>query len=102
MSQSPIDHWKRLAAQVGVERNHRAMKQARIAKELEWNQWTQEEREVYAAAFLFPAPAEPLIDGITINGVVLNLKRLSRTATIIDENGGVWMVVEHGRPENLG
>ena len=96
-----IEHWKRMAANLGIQRNLRAEKQTRIAKQLDWNEWSQEEREVYASAFLFPAPAEPLIDGITINGVVLNMKRLSRTARIVEDNGQVWLVVEHARPEKL-
>lgn len=95
-----IEHWKKMAANLGIQRNLRAEKQARIAKQLDWTDWSQEEREVYAAAFLYPAPAEPLIDGITINGVVLNLKRLSRTTRIVDDNG-VWLVVEHMKPERL-
>lgn len=97
-----IEHWKSLAARVGLDRSGRALKQARIAKGLDWSDWSQEEREVYASAFLFPAPLEPLIDGITIDGKVLNMQRLSRTATIIDEAGNVWRVVEHGRPEKMG
>lgn len=101
MSDEPINHWKALAKRVGIERDGRALKRARIAKGLDWAEWTQAEREVYAAAFLFPAPAEPLIDGITINGVVLNMQRLSRTTRIVDENGDVWLVVEHGRPQKL-
>ena len=99
MASDDIEHWKRMAARVGVERNNRALRQARIAKDLEWSDWTQEEREIYTAAFLFPAPLEPLIDGITINGVEMRLKRLARTARIIDEHGNVWTVIEHGRPE---
>lgn len=102
MTDHPIDHWKALAARVGVERDHRKAKQARIAKGLDWMEWSQEEREVYAAAFLFPAPAEPLIDNVTIDGCALKLQRLARTAQIIDETGGVWLVVEHGRPEKIG
>jgi len=93
-----IEHWKKMAANLGIQRNLRAEKQNRIAKDLDWTDWSQDEREVYAAAFLYPAPLEPLIDGITINGHVLNLKRLSRTARIID-NGTVWLVVEHAKPE---
>ena len=96
-----IEHWKRMAANLGIQRNLRAEKQTRIAKALDWNEWSQEEREVYASAFLFPGPVEPLIDGITINGCVLNMKRLSRTARIVEDNGQVWLVVEHGRPEKL-
>ena len=98
MSDSPIEHWKHLAKQVGIERDGRALKRARIVRELDWSDWTQEEREVYAAAFLFPAPVEPLIDNVTIEGTSLKLARLSRTATIIDQNGDVWLVAEHGRP----
>ena len=98
MSDDPIEHWKALARQVGIERDGRALKRARIARELDWTDWTQEEREVYAAAFLFPSPAEPLIDGITINGETLNLKRFSRTTVVIDGDT-VWRVVEHGRPQ---
>lgn len=100
-SEDPIEHWKALARQVGIERSGRDLKRARIAKGLDWMEWTQEEREVYAAAFLFPAPAEPLIDGITINGVTLDLKRLARTASIVDGNGNIWCVVEHWRPRKL-
>src|SRR5262245_11286076 len=96
-----IEHWKQLAKRVGIERSHRALKQARIVKGLDWSEWTQEEKEVYASAFLFPQPAEPMIDNITIEGTELNLKRFSRTVRIIDENGAVWLVVEHGRPEKL-
>ena len=97
-----IEHWKRLAKRVGIERDGRALKRARIARELDWSAWSQEEREVYAAAFLFPAPKEPLIDKVTIDGIEMSLARLSRTATIIDETGAVWRVIEHGRPERLG
>ena len=96
---SPVDHWKALAKQVGIERDGRKLRRDRIAKRLDWDDWSQEEREVYTAAFLFPAPMEPLIDNITINGTEMKLARLSRTATIIDEAGDVWLVVEHGRPE---
>ncbi len=99
MSKNPVDHWKALAKRVGIERDGRAARRNRIAKRLEWDDWSQEEREIYTAAFLFPAPVEPLIDNITINGVEMKLARLSRTATIIDEDGNVWFVVEHGRPE---
>jgi hypothetical protein len=99
MSEDHVEHWKALAKRVGIERDQRKVRQSRIAKELDWSEWTQEEREIYASAFLFPVPAEPLVDGITINGVVLNMKRLARTARIIDGNGDVWMVLEHGRPE---
>ncbi len=97
-----IEHWKALAKRVGIERDGRALKRARIAKQLDWSDWSEQEREVYAAAFLFPAPAEPLIDNITIDGHEMKLARMSRTATIIDETGAVWRVVEHGRPERLG
>lgn len=96
-----IEHWKSLAKRVGIERDGRALKRARIAKNLDWHEWTQEEREVYACAFLFPSPLEPLIDNITIDGHEMKLARLSRTATIIDETGTVWRVVEHGRPEKI-
>ena len=96
-----IEHWKKMAANLGIQRNLRAEKQTRIAKQLDWNEWSQEEREVYAAVFLFPGPVEPLINGITINGVVLNMQRLSRTARIIEDNGTVWLVVEHMKPEKL-
>lgn len=102
MSDSPIEHWKNLAKQVGIERDGRALKRARIVRELDWSDWSQEEREVYACAFLFPVPAEPLIDGITIEGVEMKLKRFSRTATIIDDNGAVWLVAEHARPVKQG
>lgn len=95
-------HWRDLARRVGIERDGRALKRQRIVRELDWSGWSTEEREVYAAAFLFPAPAEPLIDNITIEGHSLKLSRLSRTATIIDEAGAVWRVVEHGRPEKIG
>ena len=44
---------------------------------------------------------ELVINGITINGVVLNMQRLSRTARIIEDNGTVWLVVEHMKPEKL-
>jgi hypothetical protein len=96
-----IEHWKKMAANLGIQRNLRAEKQTRIAKQLNWDSWSQEEREVYASAFLFPGPVEPLINGITINGVVLNMQRLSRTARIIEDNGTVWLVVEHMKPEKL-
>jgi hypothetical protein len=101
MSDEHLDHWKALAKRVGVEVNHRRQKQARIAKGLDWSEWTKTEREVYAAAFIYPIPAEPLIDSVTLNGETLDLKRLSRTARIIDEAGDVWLVVEHGRPMKL-
>lgn len=96
-----IDHWKQLAKRVGIERDNRALKRTRLAKELDWAEWTQEEREVYACAFLYPATLEPMIDGITINGSVLNLAKYSRTATIIDAQGDVWTVIEHGRPQKV-
>jgi hypothetical protein len=98
----PLDHWKAMAARVGIARDGREMQRNRIVRDLDWSDWTVVEREVYAAAFLFPAPMEPLIDGITIHGTVMNLKRFSRTAQIIDRNGDVWRVVEHGRPEKAG
>lgn len=101
MSNDHIDHWKRLAANVGAGRNLRDEKRSRIAGELDWDDWTHEERQVYAAAFLFPAPAEPLIDGITLNGKVMNLAKYARTTLIADRDGNVWRVVEHGRPEKL-
>jgi len=97
----PIEYWKALARQVGIERNGRDLKRTRIAKGLDWAEWTAEEREIYAAAFLFPAPAEPLIDGITIDGQTLNMQRLARTASIVDGNGDIWITVEHGRPRKL-
>ena len=93
-----VEHWKRIARQVGIERDGRKLKQTAIARRLDWSDWSQEEREVYAAAFLFPVPVEPLIDGITIDGKVLNLASYARTARVIDASGDVWMVVEHGRP----
>jgi len=101
VSDDHIEHWKALAKRVGIERNHRAEKQTRIAKGLDWTDWTAEEREIYAAAFLFPVPAEPLIDGVTINGQTLNMKRLARTSSIVDGDGDIWIVVEHGRPRKL-
>jgi hypothetical protein len=97
-----IEHWKRMAKQVGIDRDGRTLRRNRAAKKLEWDDWSQEEREIYAAAFLFPSPVEPLIDGITINGVEMKLSSISRTATIVDDNNAVWRVVEHGRPEKLG
>jgi len=97
-----IEHWKSMARRVGIERDGRALRRNRIARNLDWSEWTQEEREIYASAFLFPAPLEPLIDGIVINGVDMKLARISRTATVIDETGAVWRVVEHGRPEKVG
>lgn len=101
MSNDHIEHWKNLAKNVGVQRNMRDERRAAIAKGLDWDGWTQQEREVYAAAFLFPVPAEPLIDGITLNGQVMNLSKYARTALIADRDGNVWRVVEHGRPEQL-
>ena len=92
-----------MAKQVGIDRDGRTLRRNRAANRLEWDDWSQKEREIYAAAFLFPSPVEPLIDGITINGVEMKLAKLSRTATIFDEaTNAVWRVIEHGRPENLG
>lgn len=95
------EFWHQIAKQAGVERNGRDLKRSKIAGQLDWDDWTNEEREVYACAFLFPAPAEPLIDGITILGKVLNLSKYARTAVICDRDGNVWRVVEHGRPQKL-
>lgn len=97
-----IEHWKRMAANAGIQRDQRVMRRNRIAQNLDWQTWTQEEREVYAAAFLFPVPVEPLIDNITIDGCEMKLKRLMRTARIVDETGAVWLVVELCRPEKAG
>lgn len=101
MSDDHIEHWKRMAQNVGIQRDLREKRRARIAKDLDWDDWSDAEREVYAAAFLFPSPAEPLIDGITINGKALNLSGYARTALIADAVGNVWRVIEHGRPEKL-
>lgn len=94
-----IEHWKRMAANAGIQRDGRTLKRERIVRALDWADWSQEEREIYASAFLFPSPLEPLIDNITISGEVLNMKRLLRTARVVDETGTVWLVVEHCRPE---
>lgn len=98
-----VDRWKKLALNAIGQRSQRDVRRERAVRHLEpdWSDWSQQEREVYACAFLFPAPAEPLIDGITINGEHLNLAKYARTATIIDATGGVWRVVEHGKPEKL-
>ena len=32
-----IEHWKKMAANLGIQRNLRAEKQTRIAKQLDWN-----------------------------------------------------------------
>jgi hypothetical protein len=101
MSEDHIEHWKKLAKQVGIERDMRDAKRAAIAHGLGWDDWTVEEREVYACAFLFPHPAEPLFDGVTINGSVLNLAKYARTALIADRDGNLWRVIEHGKPEKL-
>lgn len=97
------EFWEKIAAQSVQARSNRDVRRERAVRHLEpdWSDWSQTEREVYAAAFLFPAPAEALIDGITINGEALNLAKYARTATIIDATGGVWRVVEHGKPEKL-
>lgn len=98
-----VERWKHLAANAITQRTGRDVRRERIVSNLEpdWSEWTQQEREIYAAAFLFPVPVEPLIDKITINGQELNMRRLARTAQIVDETGAVWLVVEHGKPEKL-
>lgn len=94
-------HWQDLAKRLGIERDQRDLRRKRAIRDLDWSEWTAEEREVYASAFLFPAPAEELIDGVTINGESLKLARLSRTARVMDETGAVWLVIERGRPMKL-
>lgn len=98
-----IERWTGLAKNAIGQRNQRDVRRERAVKNLDpdWSAWTQREREVYAAAFLFPAPAEPLIDGVTILGETLNMRALARTAKIVDGDGQVWLVVEHGKPEKL-
>lgn len=96
-----MGHWRDLAKRVGIERDGRTIRRQRAIRELDWSDWTKQERAIYAAAFLFPSPAEELIDGIVINGEELSLAALARTARIIDETGSVWLVVERGRPMKL-
>lgn len=98
-----IERWKRMAAAAITQRTGRDAKREHIISTLEpdWSQWTQQEREVYAVAFLYPAPLEPLIDKITIKGEEMNRRRYARTTRIVDPAGDVWLVVEHAKPERL-
>jgi len=95
--------WERLALNAVNQRSGREARRERAVSNLEpdWTDWSEREREVYSCAFLFPAPTEPLIDGITINGQELKLARYARTATIVDPEGQTWLVVEHAKPEKL-
>lgn len=95
------DHWKRLARRIIPERDGREVKRDRMATELDWDDWSQREKEVYAAAFMFPNPEIDLVNHFHVKGVELNLKRYARTARIVDPDGNVWLVVEGGRPERL-
>ncbi len=98
---SENDHWKSLARRVIPERDGREIKRERIVKGLAWDDWSQREKEVYAAAFLFPDPEISMIDHFFVAGVDLSLKRYARTARIVDPDGDVWLVIEGGRPEKL-
>lgn len=97
------ERWRQLAQNAIGQRNLRDVKREAIVSRLDpdWSAWSDAERDIYAAAFLFPAPMEPMIDNVTISGVTLKLKRLARTARIVDETGAVWLVIEHARPEKL-
>ena len=96
---SENDFWKDMAKRVIPERDAREVKRTRIAKGLDWDDWSQREKEVYACAFLFPDPDIQLIDHFHVAGVPLNLKGYARTARIVDPDGDVWLVVEGGRPQ---
>lgn len=96
-----IEHWKRMARRVIPERDAREVKREKIVRGLDWSSWSQREKEVYAAAFLFPDPEIAFIDNHHVDGVSLKLKGFARTQKIVDPDGNVWLVIEGGRPEML-
>lgn len=93
------DLWRKLASRVIPERDMREVKRTARAKALDWDDWSQREKEVYTAAFLFPDPDIKLIDHFHVAGVAMMLKGYARTARIVDPDGAVWLVVEGGRPQ---